>query len=304
MKNEVFLPLAILGLTIAFGVICFLVYITGGTPTLIKKKMRIGALMLAFNAMVWVGNAQDDDGPLTCYVGTKRAIYVGPEVSYNRTITSLNPIQITNLSPENLFTDMSGNGYSVGFSYWIFFGNPYGSNHSVDISLNYKSISGSCSQLIADTTYYNKMIQSSNPNSKINFDNKYQISTLELKILYDYYFHGVCFTGGPDVEFTTGSNYYQQINVNETGGQKIRENLPGVTYEDNGRTAILYNDKIKRLNGINLNFEFGVNYEIITGTKVDFIPFLHYSIGLTNRVDYFDWKIKSIIAGVNIRFAI
>jgi hypothetical protein len=50
--------------------------------------------------------------------------------------------------------------------------------------------------------------------------------------------------------------------------------------------------------------KFGVQYEIITGGKIDFIPGFFYNLGLTNATQNEDWKVSAIQASIDIRFAL
>ncbi len=47
MKKELYLPLVLIGLSAAFIVVSFLIWITRGNDSLLKKKLRIGALILS-----------------------------------------------------------------------------------------------------------------------------------------------------------------------------------------------------------------------------------------------------------------
>ena len=49
MKKEIYIPLLIVVLTLAFGVICLMVYLSDGKAYWIKKKLKIGALLLTFS---------------------------------------------------------------------------------------------------------------------------------------------------------------------------------------------------------------------------------------------------------------
>jgi hypothetical protein len=54
MENKnLFKPLLVIGLFIAFGIISFLVFVTSGqNGTLIKTKLKLGALLLSLSAMI------------------------------------------------------------------------------------------------------------------------------------------------------------------------------------------------------------------------------------------------------------
>jgi len=46
MKKEIYIPLVLIGLSVAFVVVSFLVWITRGNDSLLKKKLRIGGFIL------------------------------------------------------------------------------------------------------------------------------------------------------------------------------------------------------------------------------------------------------------------
>jgi hypothetical protein len=47
VKKELYLPLVLIGLSAAFIVVSFLIWITRGNNSLLKKKLRIGAIILS-----------------------------------------------------------------------------------------------------------------------------------------------------------------------------------------------------------------------------------------------------------------
>jgi hypothetical protein len=65
MKKELFLPLIIFALTLVFAVICLMVYLSKGNAYWIKRKLKIGALLLTFS---WFANSCEKN-PFgnTCY---------------------------------------------------------------------------------------------------------------------------------------------------------------------------------------------------------------------------------------------
>jgi len=64
MKKELYIPLIILALTLVFGAICLMVYLSDGNAYWIKKKLKIGALLLTFT---WVTSSCDKPPIVTCY---------------------------------------------------------------------------------------------------------------------------------------------------------------------------------------------------------------------------------------------
>ena len=75
MENKYVMPFTIAGLTAAFAIISFLVYITkGNNAYFLKKKLRIGALLLSLTAVTTGCN----DNVVTCY-----APLPGEEITLN-----------------------------------------------------------------------------------------------------------------------------------------------------------------------------------------------------------------------------
>ena len=67
MKKELYLPLVLIGLSAAFIVVSLLVWITRGNDSLLKKKLRIGAMILMLTGTAVGCNCTE----VTCYIGTR-----------------------------------------------------------------------------------------------------------------------------------------------------------------------------------------------------------------------------------------
>ncbi|MFH1052366.1 MAG: hypothetical protein V1779_15705 [bacterium] len=66
MKKELYIPLIIVALTLMFGIICLMVYLSDGNAYWIKKKLKIGALLLT---ITWFVNSCEKSPTIevTCY---------------------------------------------------------------------------------------------------------------------------------------------------------------------------------------------------------------------------------------------
>jgi hypothetical protein len=51
-KNSLYVTIALVGLGVAFGVLCFLVWVSRGHPGFIRHKLRIGAVMVTLTALL------------------------------------------------------------------------------------------------------------------------------------------------------------------------------------------------------------------------------------------------------------
>ena len=310
MKKELILPIAIIGLTIAFGVICFLVFISGGTPSLIKKKMRIGALLLTFNAMVFGASSCNPYKGASCYLSPPEEpaefIFLGTDFSYNATLNRNFPGQITELSPKNINRDFSSNGFGLGLNYYQYFGkykNPYSSRNSLIFNLNFKLSPGYDKKSINDSGYVNQIIQQGTSKiDTLNFVRFNGFSTLNLGIMYNYNLvAGLWLNAGVDFDIQLTENYKEYLSFDHNQ-INFRQNLPIVRLEDSNKTAVLYDGKLNGVNMFNLGMNFGMGYEIRTDDNIDFIPYINYHFGLLNWKN--DWKINSINIGCRIRFDI
>jgi hypothetical protein len=53
MKRQVFIPIAIAAIALAFGIVCFLLWLRRGkSPGLLHAKLRLGGAILTLSAMV------------------------------------------------------------------------------------------------------------------------------------------------------------------------------------------------------------------------------------------------------------
>lgn len=66
VRRETWIPLAVVSLTIAFVLVSGLVRLSAGNPWLIRRKLRLGALLLGLG---WSAAGCDGNGPgsVTCY---------------------------------------------------------------------------------------------------------------------------------------------------------------------------------------------------------------------------------------------
>jgi hypothetical protein len=62
MKKELYIPLILIGLSVVFVVVSFLLWLLRGNDSLLKKKLRIGALILLLS-----GTAVGYSGCWSCY---------------------------------------------------------------------------------------------------------------------------------------------------------------------------------------------------------------------------------------------
>ena len=66
MKKELYIPLILIGLSVAFVVVSFLLWLSRGNDSLLKKKLRIGALIISLSGIA-LGCWSERDCS-TCYL--------------------------------------------------------------------------------------------------------------------------------------------------------------------------------------------------------------------------------------------
>lgn len=68
LKRHIFIPVVIAFVAAAFIAISFLVFFTGGKPSLIRKKLGIGAFLIYLTGLVSCDLIDTRKSPPTCYV--------------------------------------------------------------------------------------------------------------------------------------------------------------------------------------------------------------------------------------------
>ena len=107
MKKEIYLPVVIIGLSVAFVVVSFLVWITRGNDSLLKKKLRIGGLILLLSGAA-VGCRCED----SCYLVAQENQFVVEDQYIGGRI-------VLDMSVTNKLTGLVSNYTSVDFWYLI-----------------------------------------------------------------------------------------------------------------------------------------------------------------------------------------
>jgi hypothetical protein len=63
-RKELTLPVAVAVLSVAFAVVCFMVWLGRGRPFLVRQKLKLGALLISLSH---AGLTGCDSGEVTCY---------------------------------------------------------------------------------------------------------------------------------------------------------------------------------------------------------------------------------------------
>ncbi|MDP2363048.1 MAG: hypothetical protein Q8M94_04680, partial [Ignavibacteria bacterium] len=99
-----------------------------------------------------------------------------------------------------------------------------------------------------------------------------------------------------DPEYVPGGNNRKPLYPNQYGFTPY--------YTSNDRIYIAQEGDIPNASGFRFALKFGLQYEIITGSKFYIVPSIYYNLGLTNLSTKESWKVNALQAGVDVRFAL
>lgn len=284
MKKELFIPVLILTLTLAFAVVSAIVFINGGRSAgLIKRKMRLGALLLTFNAMVWGAKATDDGR--TCYI-------VGPP-----TDPSHYRLNIKN----NL-----GYGLSAGTYTKYYLGDENKTNHSLRLDVNYSYVNMNKEVQVSNSDLYlTPYSDGSNKPYPLTGRSERQLSTIDLRVMYNYTFFGnFSIAAGPGIKCVISDNLVEQVIIDEAdrGKTDFRYDLKSLGFKQDKYTTTLFDGRPKDSRDFVLGFNAELNYEFLTDSGMDFLPYIGVNRTLddifSGNKDYF----VTIYGGLAVRF--
>ncbi len=237
-------------------------------------------------------------------------IYLGPVLGYNMSMHSVNLASFAEDPLCPFFENGSSNGFHIGFFYEHILGN-VDSKHSLVARFLYNSlpayfekVGDEYPSLVQDGKGGLTTIISSTDHT---VDVSYNMLSLDLMYKFNLV-AGLVLTVGPTFDFIMSNNLTQKFLLTHPDNAKfVRGNDPNLKYEDNDRTIIVYDGDIGKGQGsasTRFALKMGVQYEIITGGKIDIIPGFFYNMGLTNASPHESWKVSAIQASVDIRFAL
>ncbi len=309
MKKELFIPIVIIALGAAFVVVSALVFINGGrSAKLISRKIRLGALLLTFNSMIWGASGQDEIR-VECYIsgppfkGTVQ--FLGPEVNINKS-NSNNISTQSQLSPNSKKFDLTGTGFSAGLFVWVPFGGIVENRHSLTISLGYSSFNNSASTLINDYNYNSTVLSGDLSGNGLLEDNiESSLSCLSLKTMYSYRLvDQLIISAGPGVLWVINNDLDEELKLKSTNNVSFSQEFHPLRYENNRQTAVLSEGAPSGARDFLFNLNAEVYYEWATGCGYDIMPYVGYSYNLTKVTERLDWTMSSFYAGVSLRFKI
>lgn len=261
---------------------------------------------------------EEEEGPTPLGPGKgSAAIYLGPVSGFNRSIHSANLASFADDPLCPFFTNGSSNGFFIGAFYEQILGG-ITSKHSLVGRIIYNSMPAS---FIKEGDTYPSLVDDGKggyttvySTTRHTLDVTYSLLTVEAMYKFNIAY-GLVVTGGPTFDFVLKSNLLQKMELIEPANVKFKrtEDSRVKRYENNDRTIVSWdgpparptnqNPDVKE-SSLRFSLKFGVQYEIITGTKIDIIPGIFYNLGVTNVNNVESWKVSAIQAGVDIRFSL
>ena len=260
--------------------------------------MKVRILLLALVALIFFQTidvlAQEGEADPLNPGSTSTAIYLGPVVGYNR---SMHSVKLSSFVDDPLcpfFENGSNNGFYAGLSYEQIFGSKVGSKHSLIARVLYSSLPSSFTKegdkypsLIDDGKGGRTTVVSSTRHS---IEVAYNLLCVEL--MYKFNVIGnLGLTAGPSFDFPIKKTLNQKYEIVEPDNVQFKR-IPLVTnqygftpyYTNNDRTYIAQEGDIPNASGFRFALKFGLQYEIITGSKFYVVPSIYYNLGLTNEI--------------------
>jgi hypothetical protein len=282
--------------------------------------MKFYSIFFALLIFVFsVGFAQEEEeGPTPLGPGKgSAAIYLGPVAGFNRAIHSANLASFATDPLCPFFTNGSSNGFFIGGFYEQVLGG-ITSKHSLVGRILYSTMPASFTK---EGDAYPSLVDDGKGGvttvisaTRHSLEVTYSLLTIEAMYKFNIAY-GLVVTGGPSFDIVLSNHLLQKMELIEPANVKFkRTNDPRVLrYDNNDRTIITWDGPVARPTETNrdvketpvrFSLKFGVQYEIITGTKIDIIPGIFYNLGVTNVNNVESWKVSAIQAGVDIRFTL
>ena len=275
-----------------------------------KFRLLIIGLLITTIVFSYRANAQAANAnPLNPGV-TSSAIYLGPVLGYNMSMHSVNLASFAKDPLCPFFENGSSNGFHIGVFYEQILGK-VDSKHSIVARLLYNSmpayfekVGDEYPSLVDDGQGGYTTVLSSTQHT---VDVTYNLISLDLMYKFNMV-AGLVLTVGPSIDYVMSNNLSQKYSIVKPDNVQFKPvNDPNLKYENNNRTIIVYDGDIGKGQGSSSTrfaLKLGVQYEIITGGRIDFIPGFFYNLGLTNATSNENWKVSAIQASVDIRFAL
>ncbi len=277
-----------------------------GVGAMMKQRTLAVVVMLSVSvASLW---AQDDlANPLEPAKAPSR-IFVGPVVGFNRVMQTggfqyyASPDQAP-LCP--ILEDGNANGFFVGINTEIILGNPKDSRSSLIFRLLYNRMPSSFEQI--NDRLPTRIIDANGNSQTIitttTFTANVTYTTVDFEAMYRF---GIGTTGfgiqaGPVLSYALEKQVEQLFKLLEPDNAQFVP-APGYEYRDNLRTAVIYSGDIPSSNALRIGLKAGIQYEIFL-RRMTIVPSLNYNFGITNLTQNESWRVNTVQAQLDVRFA-
>ncbi len=298
MKKTIYIPIIVALLTLAFATVSVLLYLRKNDARLIKYKLKIGKYLLLLNAMAVGAYAQEEE--TSCYLVQEGKRYYIPiifSVNHINNYEQDHDFKSSTITPDINPEFKTKKGIELGLGYRYYIGDLKTSNKFVSILLNYKSTDSESKRLISNQEYIAKIIDRKNANA---YDNRsYDQSSFGVDISYAYqpFQSGFYISGGFFASSILSSNYSEKINIVDSSNFLVNSDIK--SFEDDKKTAVIFNDEIKNSNNINYGLKFETGFEFYF-KRVTLNPKISYSYSINKQIKNYDWSVHSLNIGLNI----
>lgn len=298
MKKTIYIPIIVALLTLAFATVSILLYLRKNDARLIKYKLKIGKYLLLLNAMAVGAYAQEED--TGCYIQFSGQIHHIPiifSVNHINNYEQDHDFKSSTITPDINPEFKTKKGIELGLGYLYVIGNINTTKHFATILLKYKSTASESKRLITNQEYIAKIIDRKNANV---FDYRtYDQSNLGLDISWRWhpFDNGLHISGGVFASYMLSSKYSEIIKIKDSSNFLANPNI--ISYKDDNKSAVLFDDEIKNTNKINYGLKFETGYAFYF-KRVTLNPTISYSYSINKQIKNYDWSVHSLNIGLNI----
>ncbi len=263
--------------------------------------------------------AQDLSNPLLPTY-KRPPIYIGPVFGYNRSMHSVDLASFDEaICPR--FKDGDANGFYVGLSWEQMLGDLANSNSSFIVRVLYNSMPAHLEtsenpipSLVTIVDAQGNPVDETILNSSTIHTQEIKYSMITGEVMYKLNPIAnvpIGFTIGPTFDFAMTKTQDQRYQLIQPLEAQFKRNSSAVgpdgqpyKYVDNDRTIIIKEGDIPESSSFRFGLKAGIQYEIITASKMYIVPAIYYNFGVTNLSSRENWRVNALQMGVDIRFAL
>ncbi len=245
------------------------------------------------------------------FVSQKKPLFFGITGGVNQALHSadISTFAADEYCPK--FASTTGLGFFGGVFVWIPLGNFVTSEHSIFVKATYNTLSA---DFTADGATYEALTYPVGQSKAdiVNFTTEHTLEAtyhvLAFELLYRYKIvDNLGLAVGPTFDIPFKKTSVQKLSIIDPDNLAFQEPeaIPeGYTYSSDHRTIFINNGDIPDASSFRFGLKMGINYEWVTGSGFDVIPFVFYNYGITKVTSSEDWRISSFQLGVDVRFKI